>query len=65
MITIIKKGTKEKRTCEKCGCLFSYEADDTDIHFLWMAPVYRYIKCPQCKDEIILKYFGEDEESEE
>lgn len=28
MIKIIKHGTKQKLTCEECGCLFSFEETD-------------------------------------
>lgn len=28
MIKIIKKGTRRNTTCDKCGCLFSYEKEE-------------------------------------
>lgn len=28
MIKIIEHGTRKEQRCEKCGCLFSYEAID-------------------------------------
>lgn len=31
MIKIIKPGTKEKISCNSCGCLFSYEKEDIEI----------------------------------
>lgn len=31
MIEIIKPGTKEKISCNSCGCLFSYEKEDIEI----------------------------------
>lgn len=59
MITIIEKGTKHKKKCEACGCLFSYEDEDIETHYTWLVPVYEYIKCPQCKNDILLRSFDE------
>lgn len=55
MIEIIKPGTKKKCTCEECGCIFTYEAEDIEstVHGLYGAE-YSYIKCPQCGNEIHL-----------
>ena len=43
MIEIIKPGTKEKISCNSCGCLFSYEKE------------IKYITCPQCNEKIELE----------
>ena len=52
MIKIITKGTREKTTCEECGCYFSY--DKEDIHEVpadstggYTASKY-VVTCPQC-----------------
>lgn len=58
MIKIIKRGTKEEKECEKCGCIFSFdEKEDTileDTMHLGIKIHKEYIKCPQCGYEIIL-----------
>lgn len=59
MIKIIKEGTRKELTCESCGCVFSYESEDTKFEDK-PSPVggmYRedYIECPQCKSKILLK----------
>lgn len=55
MIKIIKPGTKKKCTCEECGCLFTYEAEDIKIGGTgYHGGDYSYIKCPQCNNEIYL-----------
>ena len=51
MIKIIEHGTIERKRCENCGCLFSYEKEDIE-HCDFIN--YDYIICPQCKDEIQL-----------
>lgn len=51
MIKIIKKGTRDIRECESCGCLFSFDEED----ILGGKGLKKYIKCPQCKMKIILK----------
>lgn len=65
MITIIEHGTKHKKKCDVCGCLFSYEDIDIDTHYVWMVAVYKYIKCPQCKNDILLWTFDETLEEQE
>ena len=59
MIKIIKRGTRTTKECPKCGCLFSYEEEDTktDSCGLGIMPVYyeKYINCPQCKNHITLE----------
>lgn len=44
MIKIIKKGTREIRECDNCGCLFSFDEED----ILGGKGLQKYIKCPQC-----------------
>lgn len=60
MIKIIKEGTKRTVTCDKCGCLFSFEDEDTKkvsmadgcCEFIG----YKVsVVCPQCKHENVLK----------
>ena len=55
MIKIIKPGTKKIKTCENCGCEFSYEAEDVieKINSNQQGCLFRsYIVCPQCHVEI-------------
>lgn len=65
MVTIIKYGTKHRKTCDNCGCLFSYEDEDIDTHYVWLVPTHETIKCPQCKNNILLRSFNDEEEVEE
>ena len=53
MIKIIKTGTKEVRTCDNCGCKFSFDAEDVITASLAMGK-RKYVTCPQCKSEILL-----------
>jgi hypothetical protein len=61
MISIIKAGTRKKCTCSDCGCVFSYEEEDTRIvsnpllevgHNVYFRDPKenpnRCVKCPQC-----------------
>ena len=43
MIKILRKGTRQKLTCDECGCYFSFETEDTKLineHYC--------VNCPQC-----------------
>lgn len=64
MIKIIKKGTRQEATCDRCGCIFSYEAEDVKH---WenhngeysivdgTKPGYKdYVICPQCNTDFII-----------
>lgn len=65
MRIIIKKGTRQKLTCRKCGCLFSYE--DEDIQHLECengACIFvegakqgykKYVMCPQCNYDNVIE----------
>ena len=57
MIRIIEHGTVEKKRCNNCGCLFSYEKEDIDhkTHcYSGNFGDYEYVICPQCKEKIRL-----------
>lgn len=62
MIKIIEHGTRKEQRCERCGCLFSYEAIDVEkgniagvnAFELYEKP-FKYVRCPQCNNEIILE----------
>ena len=54
MIKIIKQGTRQKATCDECGCLFSYEAEDVNVHMEYIGGSKRMVKCPQCGHEVSL-----------
>ena len=57
MIKIIEYGAIEKKRCNNCGCLFSYEKEDiehgTNLYFGVFADC-EYVICPQCKEKIKL-----------
>ena len=65
MKKIIKEGTRRKITCEECGCLFSFEDEDTYHTELYrnecervteMKAGYKtFVTCPQCESEIVLE----------
>ena len=54
MIKIIKEGTRKQATCDRCGCVFSYEAEDIQTFEYTKHGYKKYLTCPQCKDEIIV-----------
>lgn len=61
MKQIIKPGTKQIKTCENCGCKFSFEQEDIVKttafagHGVCEAACKEAVMCPQCDYEIILK----------
>lgn len=62
MIKIIKPGTRKNEVCERCGCEFSYEAEDIQSETVspleWGESVFkhpRYVECPQCNNKIYLE----------
>lgn len=59
MITVIKHGNRKTITCEECGCLFSYEADDikkTEESYDKFGFEYScFVECPQCKNTCFIK----------
>lgn len=56
MIKIIEHGTRKEQRCKKCGCLFSYEEIDVKKrNAVTSAYAFKYIRCPQCNNEIILE----------
>lgn len=61
MIKIIRKGNKKVTKCIYCGCEFSFDMEDTydyEQEYQRVETVHgnkefkRYIKCPQCANEI-------------
>lgn len=54
MIKIIKEGKIKKHECQDCGCLFSYEPEDTS-QLIDSKGVASYISCPQCETVILLE----------
>ena len=51
MITIIKFGTKKRATCSNCGCVFTYENEDTEkIYDKETDKTYKVVNCPQCNE---------------
>lgn len=59
MIEIIKKGTRQVKECEVCGCVFSFNEEDIekiDYSSQFHPKGYRkIIRCPQCERVIILE----------
>ena len=60
MINIIKPGYLKEAQCSKCGAVLSYdENEDVETRYEKGMETYRkpvkYITCPQCKNEIVLK----------
>ena len=75
MIKIIKKGTKQLATCDKCGCIFSYEEEDIkhlenhngEYSFVngTKHGYKKYVICPQCNYEFVVseaRYNSEESE---
>ena len=64
MIKVIKPGYLKETQCQKCGAVLSYdENEDVETRYEkrlaasmeeYRLPV-KYIICPQCKNEIVLK----------
>lgn len=48
---------KDYFVCEKCGCEFCSNGDE--IVSTKSIPVSRYILCPECENEIIIKNLNE------
>ena len=55
MIKILKKGTRQKLTCDECGCYFSYETEDIKI-----INECDCVDCPQCGRTIPIPAKRED-----
>ena len=61
MIKILEYGTKQVKTCDVCGCKFSFEKEDIreeddGIPALPMDNRYKkFVQCPQCHQNIILQ----------
>lgn len=64
MIKIIRKGNKKVTKCVYCDCEFSFNMEDTydyEQAYQSVETVHgykeykRYIKCPQCNNEIDLE----------
>ena len=50
MISVIKTGIKKEKECKDCGCLFSYEKEDT-----FRGTFGDCVICPQCKREVLVQ----------
>lgn len=48
MIKIIKHENRHECTCERCGCIFSFEKEDTYIDY----KDKQFIRCPECQNRI-------------
>lgn len=74
MIKVIKKGTKQIMTCNKCGCVFSYEEEDIQ-HLERHGDEYKfvggtkhgyknYVICPQCNYDNVVSQSREIEDGD-
>lgn len=57
MVEIIKRGTKVIRTCQKCGCEFSFDEikDVVKIpHPFHAGLTQRVVPCPQCNASVLV-----------
>jgi len=54
MITVIKNGLKKPAECECCGSKLLYEREDVKTDQIGMNEWEKYIKCPACKEKIIV-----------
>ena len=64
MIKIIKRGTRQQATCDKCGCIFSYEEEDVkhlethngerDFYDGIKHGYKNYVICPQCNNVFVV-----------
>lgn len=54
MRKIIKKGTRDIRECDSCGCLFSFDKEDVKTNL-----VTKHVKCPQCACPVNVDVFKE------
>lgn len=78
MIKIIKRGTRQQATCDRCGCIFSYEEEDImhlenhngEYHFA-EGTKYDYknfVVCPQCHHDFVInqtRYILAEKEEQE
>ena len=56
MIKIIKPGYLKEIQCSKCGAVLSYdENEDVETRYETYRKPVKYLTCPQCKNEIVLK----------
>ena len=54
MKKIIKQGyvpPKYKNTCPKCGCIFTFDKEDTETEIIFRELTH-YVTCPWCANEI-------------
>lgn len=51
MVKIIKHGNKKQTTCKECGCVFTYEKEDTVTEQYSMNEYVTIVECPDCKCE--------------
>lgn len=64
MIEVIQHGSKRRVTCESCGCIFTYEEEDTattltsQITLISQIEWVRFVICPDCGEKVLLKGSG-------
>ena len=55
MIKIIEKGTRQKKQCDNCGCIFSFDGEDIEVPTSRGETLTKIIHCPQCNAKIELE----------
>lgn len=58
MIKVIKHGTKKQTTCKECGCVFTYEKEDTKEIQCGMNEYEYFVVCPDCQANCTAGYLG-------
>ena len=55
---IISRGYGARRTCDRCGCEFKFGTRDikyTIIPSLYDTRHEEWVRCPQCRNRIVIK----------
>lgn len=56
MIKVIKHGKMKQTTCSDCGCVFTYEKEDTFTEQIDINEWYTFITCPDCGSKIFTSF---------
>lgn len=58
MIVILQHGSKRRVTCGSCGCIFTYEKEDTATTQTDLNEWTKFVICPDCGEKVLLKGSG-------
>ena len=53
MIKIIRHGDKKRLVCTECGCIFTYETEDTVTNRTGLNEYETHVDCPDCGTSIL------------